>query len=133
MCFSSWCRKLLSSSRRQEHLYGTMFTSGQVLVERYGAETDALVEGLRLQWSYGFPFTPKVIIASQALALYSEALIDSAYSVFYPLTVVPYQKLLFLGGGARKDEGEHTHLARSQYFLEASNVVLDDQDHVTRL
>lgn len=50
---------------RQEHLYGTMFTSGQVLVERHGAETEALVEGLRLQWSYGFPFTPKVIYTAQ--------------------------------------------------------------------
>lgn len=50
----------------QEHLYATMFTSGEVLVERQGTPrvTDALVEALRLQWSYGFPFTPSVSFAS---------------------------------------------------------------------
>lgn len=46
----------------QEHLYATMFTSGEVRVERQGPPevTEALVEALRLQWSYGFPFSPSV-------------------------------------------------------------------------
>eukprot|EP00752_Nemacystus_decipiens_P004425 g4040.t1 len=46
---------------KQEHLYSTLFTSGQVLVERHGPPevTEALTEALRLQWSYGFPYTPR--------------------------------------------------------------------------
>lgn len=46
----------------QEHLYSTLFTSGQVVVERHGPPevTGALMEALRLQWSYGFPYTPRV-------------------------------------------------------------------------
>lgn len=38
-----------------------MFTSGEVEIETDGAPdlTKALVEALRLQWAYGFPYTPK--------------------------------------------------------------------------
>jgi len=48
---------------RQEHLYSTLLTSGEVLVEKHGAPdvTTAVVEALRLQWAYGFPYTPQVI------------------------------------------------------------------------
>ena len=46
----------------QEHLYSTMLTSGQVLVGTQGPPdvTAAVVEALRLQWAYGFPYTPQV-------------------------------------------------------------------------
>lgn len=45
----------------QEHIYDTMFTSGEVVVESHGRSevTEALVEALRLQWAYGYPYTPK--------------------------------------------------------------------------
>ena len=45
----------------QEHIYATMFTSGEVAGEHHGSPpvADALVEGLRLQWAYGHPYTPK--------------------------------------------------------------------------
>ncbi|CAM9768360.1 unnamed protein product, partial [Laminaria digitata] len=47
--------------RKQEHIYATMFTSGEVTVENHGTPevADALVEALRLQWAYGHPYTPK--------------------------------------------------------------------------
>ncbi|CAN0380101.1 unnamed protein product [Ectocarpus sp. 8 AP-2014] len=45
----------------QEYRYDTMLTSGSVLAESQGAPEirEALEEGLRLQWSFGFPYTPK--------------------------------------------------------------------------
>ncbi|CAN0561693.1 unnamed protein product, partial [Ectocarpus sp. 12 AP-2014] len=44
-----------------EYRYDTMLTSGSVLAESQGAPEirEALEEGLRLQWSFGFPYTPK--------------------------------------------------------------------------
>ncbi|CAM9848770.1 unnamed protein product, partial [Ectocarpus fasciculatus] len=45
----------------KEYRYDTMLTSGSVLAESQGAPEirEALEEGLRLQWSFGFPYTPK--------------------------------------------------------------------------
>lgn len=58
------CRRthLVSYSCTQEHVYKTLLTSGEVLVETEGSPevTDALVEALRLQWAYGHPFAPRV-------------------------------------------------------------------------
>ncbi|CAN0004844.1 unnamed protein product [Scytosiphon promiscuus] len=87
--------------QKQEHLYGTMFTSGQVLVERHGAETEALVEGLRLQWSYGFPFTPKdVPVLTHAFHPYPAGM-QPATARHLLMTILPGEAVLdpFVGGG----------------------------------
>lgn len=48
-------------TRGQEYLYDTMISSGEVVVESDGDGdvTEALIEALRLQWAFGYPYTPK--------------------------------------------------------------------------
>ncbi|CAM9177461.1 unnamed protein product, partial [Hapterophycus canaliculatus] len=78
-----------------------MFASGQVLVEKHGEETEALVEGLRLQWSYGFPFTPKDLpLLTHAFHAYPAGM-QPATARHLLTTILPGKSVLdpFVGGG----------------------------------
>eukprot|EP00903_Cladosiphon_okamuranus_P017120 g15773.t1 len=88
---------------KQEHLYSTLFTSGQVLVERHGPPevTEALTEALRLQWSYGFPYTPRTLpLLTHAFGDYPAGM-QAAAAHHLLNTVLPGRTVFdpFLGGG----------------------------------
>eukprot|EP00752_Nemacystus_decipiens_P004426 g4040.t2 len=88
---------------KQEHLYSTLFTSGQVLVERHGPPevTEALTEALRLQWSYGFPYTPRTLpLLTHAFGVYPAGM-QAAAAHHLLKTVLPGRTVFdpFVGGG----------------------------------